>query len=215
MNVFELENFERTYFSLDDCYQFFYGVFSYRGAMAMTKDDAPNCYELINKAYEVLGDEYATCERTPSTYLEECWKFYIWPKFYNYTFCFTDEEIDTENMQVGDYQKVARVFTDKAAVVIPWLISSDEKYSLLISNLEANKAKLLAQITSTSTQSFNDTPQNQGDYADTAHNSTVTINNSSTDGGTLLSRLNEIEDNIKKLYDDWSNEFRKFIIWRI
>ena len=68
---------------------------------------------------------------------------------------------------------------------------------------------------SSSTQRFNDTPQNQGEFEDEAHNTNVTKNESATDGGTLLSRLNEIEENLKRLYEDWSNEFRKFIFWSV
>ena len=62
-------------------------------------------------------------------------------------------------------------------------------------------------------QRYNDTPQNQGEYDDNAHNTTTTKTEAYSDGGTVLSRLNEIEDNLKRLYENWSNEFRRFIIW--
>ena len=93
-----------------------------------------------------------------------------------------------------------------------WWISSIDKYSLLIQNLEANKAKLLDDVRSYSSSRFNDTPQNSGDFSDAEHTSNITTTTSSSNVGTMMQRLNEIEDNIKQLYIDWSNEFRKFII---
>ena len=91
--------------------------------------------------------------------------------------------------------------------------SSDTKFSLLIANQEANKNNLLGQIKASTISRFNDTPQNGGDFSDDNHTTTITTGESLTDGGTLLSRLNEVEDNLKRLYEDWSNEFRRFIIW--
>ena len=96
-----------------------------------------------------------------------------------------------------------------------WWQSSTEKYSLLIQNLTANKTKLLDDVKSVSTSRFNDTPQNSGDFSDDQHTSTVTKTENSSNVGTMMARLNEIEDNIKQLYIDWSNEFRKFIIWSV
>ena len=90
-----------------------------------------------------------------------------------------------------------------------------DKYSLLIQNLEANKAKLLDDVKSSSVARFNDTPQNSGDFSDDNHTSTLTKTENSSNVGTMMQRLNEIEDNIKQLYIDWSNEFRKFIIWSV
>ena len=96
-----------------------------------------------------------------------------------------------------------------------WLQSSSEKYSLLIQNLTANKNKLLDDVKSASISRFNDTPQNSGDFSDDNHTSTITKTENSSNVGTMMARLNEIEDNIKQLYMDWSDEFRKFIIWSV
>ena len=96
-----------------------------------------------------------------------------------------------------------------------WWQSSTEKYSLLIQNLENNKSKLLDDVKSASISRFNDTPQNSGDFSDDQHTSTTTKTENSSNVGTMMARLNEIEDNIKQLYIDWSNEFRKFIIWSV
>lgn len=86
---------------------------------------------------------------------------------------------------------------------------------MLIQNLNNNKAKLLDDVKSSSIARFNDTPQNSGDFSDDNHTSNITTTTNSSNVGTMMQRLNEIEDNIKQLYIDWSNEFRKFIIWSV
>ena len=86
---------------------------------------------------------------------------------------------------------------------------------MLIQNFENNKAKLLDDVKSSSVARFNDTPQNSGDFSDDQHTSNTTTTTSSSNVGTMMQRLNEIEDNIKQLYIDWSDEFRKFIIWSV
>lgn len=90
-----------------------------------------------------------------------------------------------------------------------------DKYGLLIQNLELNKKKLLDDVKSSSIARFNDTPQNSGDFSDDNHTSNITKTENTTNAGTMMQRLNEIEDNIKQLYIDWSDEFRKFIIWSV
>ena len=81
-------------------------------------------------------------------------------------------------------------------------ISSTEKYSLLIQNLNNNKSKLLDDVKSSSIARFNDTPQNSGDFSDDNHTSNITKTENSSNVGTMMQRLNEIEDNIKQLYLD-------------
>ena len=141
-----------------------------------------------------------------SNYIDICWQNYIWPKFYDKAICYTDDDTIADNDS-------AKVFASFMGPIIAWMTSSDTKFSLLIANQEANKDKLLGQIKSSSVSRFNDTPQNQGEFEDNSHNTNVTKTENATDGTTLLARLNEIENNLKRLYEDWSNEFRKFIIW--
>ena len=141
-----------------------------------------------------------------SNYIDICWQEHIWPKFYDKAICYTDDD------EIADDDS-EKVFSNFIGPIIAWMTSSDTKFSLLISNQEANKTKLLDQIKSSSVNRFNDTPQNQGQFEDNEHNTNVTKTENATDGATLLARLNEIEDNLKRLYENWSNEFRKFIIW--
>lgn len=149
------------------------------------------------------GDNWIT---SFSKYIDICWQKHIWPKFYDKAICYTDDD------EIADDDS-EKVFSNFIGPIIAWMTSSDTKFSLLISNQEANRTKLLDQIKSSSVNRYNDTPQNKGTFEDNEHNTNVTKTENATDGATLLARLNEIEDNLKRLYENWSNEFRKFIIW--
>ena len=136
-----------------------------------------------------------------------CFQLCIWPRFYQEAIIYVDSDKNEDFIE-----KFART---KVGQIMSWWQSSSEKYVMLIQNLEANKTKLLDDVKSASISRFNDTPQNSGDFADDQHTSTVTKTENSSNVGTMMQRLNEIEDNIKQLYIDWSNEFRKFIIWSV
>ena len=139
-------------------------------------------------------------------YIDICWQKHIWPKFYDKAICYTDDDTIADD----DSEKV---FSNFIGPIISWMTNTDDKFSLLIKNQEDNRANLLKAIKSSSVSRFNDTPQNDGAYDDNAHNTNTTKVENETDGATLLARLNEVEDNLKRLYENWSNEFRKFIIW--
>lgn len=143
-----------------------------------------------------------------SNELWKLWSEYIYPKFYTKCVCYTDDDTIPDD----DAEKV---FADFVGPIISWMISSTEKYSLLITNFEAHKTELLDNIKSTRVSRFNDTPQDNGTFEDETHNTNVNKEETSVQAGTMLSRLNEIEDNIKQLYEKWSNEFRKFIVWSV
>ena len=179
---------ERTYYTLDD----------------------------IRKALEITGKgPYAIGNRSLSSFLNSClskvnfaaspafsetvetltcFSNYIWPRFYQEAIIYTDSDESEDFVEKFCRTKVGQLFA--------WWQSSTEKYSLLIQNLEANKAKLLDDVKSSSIARFNDTPQNSGDFSDDKHTSNITKTESSSNVGTMMQRLNEIEDNIKQLYID-------------
>ena len=158
--------------------------------------------EFLNACLRKVG--YNTALFTEKSESYNCFRNYIWPRFYQEAIIYVDSDEDEDFVK-----KFART---KVGQIMSWWQSSTEKYSLLIQNLEANKTKLLDDVKSTSTSRFNDTPQNSGDFSDDQHTSTVTKTENSSNVSTMMQRLNEIEDNIKQLYIDWSDEFRKFII---
>lgn len=193
--------YDRTYYTFDDIDKIANPTKTDKGPFAM-KLSPDMWFASIMKIY---GSSFGSFG---STYLTDCWTKYIWPRFWNQYVCFVDGD-------TTDTDAINSFVENIEGQIVAWMKTSDDKYSLLIKNQEDNKSKLLGQIKSSNISRFNDTPQNQGAYDDDAHNTTTTKNESATDGGTLLSRLNEVEDNLKRLYEDWSNEFRKFIIWSV
>ena len=197
---------ERTYYTLDDI----------RLKVGISPNDK-GPYTIANSSAASLSSFMMNCfykisYSLPPTFTETnetrtCFNDYIWPRFYQEAIIYTDSD-ESESF----LEKFCRT---KAGQIMSWWQSSSEKYRLLIQNLEANKTKLLDDVKSASISRFNDTPQNSGDFSDDQHASTVTKTENSSNVGTMMARLNEIEDNIKQLYMDWSDEFRKFIIWSV
>ena len=196
--------YERTYYTLDDI----------RKALGGSYVETAGPYSLSLKTFnDFLNDclwkagfsmRQGVSESNESTI---CFHDYIWPRFYQEAIVYTDLDKNEDFVKKFASTKVGQIFA--------WWTASSEKYSLLIQNLKANKSKLLDDVKSASISRFNDTPQNSGDFSDDNHTSTVTKTENSSNVGTMMARLNEIEDNIKQLYIDWSNEFRKFIIWSV
>lgn len=197
----------RRYFTLDDVRHDMALYPTEEGPFVMEKN-AAKMTDFISSVMQSCGWTLPSLDWTNSfsKYIDICWQEHIWTKFYDKAICYTDDD------EVADDDS-EKVFSNFIGPIIAWMTSSDTKFSLLISNQEANKTKLLDQIKSSSVNRFNDTPQNKGTFEDNEHNTNVTKTENATDGATLLARLNEIEDNLKRLYENWSNEFRKFIIW--
>lgn len=121
-------------------------------------------------------------------------------------YCFKQE---TETISQDECLK----FITKMANVI---VMTYDRYSNMLDLYLANKGKLMNPIKSSSeyVNRYNDTPQNSGDFDDDSH--TTNINHSksetSTDGSSMISRLNEIEKGISDLMKDWTNEFNPLFI---
>ena len=206
---------DRRYFTLNDVRHDMALYPTEEGPFVMEKNSA-RMTDFISSVMENCGwtlpSQYWTVPKYEdergwfSNHIQRCWQHYIWPKFYDKAICYTDDD------EIADNESY-KVFANFVGPIISWMHASDHKFSLLIDNQEANRDKLLGQIKSSSVSRFNDTPQNQGEFEDNSHNTNVTKTENATDGTTLLARLNEIENNLKRLYEDWSNEFRKFIIW--
>ena len=196
---------ERTYYTLDDIRKSVGIANIYSGPMSMLASST-GFIEFMNKCLSYSG--YSTIVGTTEAAMAYlCFVNYIWPRFYQEAIIYVDSDEDEDFVKKFARTKVGQIFA--------WWKSSMDKYVILIQNLEANKTKLLDDVKSASISRFNDTPQNSGDFSDDNHTSTVTKTENSSNVGTMMSRLNEIEDNIKQLYMDWSDEFRKFIIWSV
>lgn len=92
-----------------------------------------------------------------------------------------------------------------------------EKYSSILEAYEDKKGHLLAGISATSNGlvRFNDTPQDEGDFADDEHTSNITQSESTieNDAKTPIERIAEIERNYKTTLLRWSNEYNRMFWW--
>ena len=197
-------NYYRTYYTLDDI----------RKALGGSYAPGAGPYTMSSKSFSLFMndclDKFGFALHpsiTETTESNNCFRDYIWPRFYQEAIIYVDSDEDKDFLEKFCRTKVGQIFA--------WWMSSTEKYSILIQNLNNNKTKLLDDVKSSSIARFNDTPQNSGDFSDDNHTSNITTTTSSSNVGTMMQRLNEIEDKIKQLYLDWSDEFRKFIIWSV
>lgn len=161
-------------------------------------DDSIGVYGMIDDDYiAVMGKD------TPQTVklLQE----YIWPQFWDAVITYSDEDLDKEG--------IIQLWKHKKSKIYRWINESSEVYAVLIANLEANKSKLLDAIKTSTNTRFNDTPQEPGVFTEDEYTSSITATESATDAGTLMSRLKEIEDDLRSLYGKWANEFSRFIIY--
>ena len=183
---------ERTYYTLDDI-RIEVGLYLNSAGPYTMYASYSNLTTFINKCLEEAGFDIipVTTEITES---EKCFREYIWPRFYQEAIIYADLDKNEDFVE-----KFCRT---KAGQIMSWWQSSTEKYSLLIQNLTNNKNKLLDDVKSSSVARFNDTPQNSGDFSDDQHTSNITTTENSSNVGTMMQRLNEIEDNIKQLYLD-------------
>ena len=90
------------------------------------------------------------------------------------------------------------------------------KYMPLFTQYKEASQNPIASIKSTSKgkTSFNDTPQNTGDYDDLDHRTNITNSESETsvDVGTLMERLASMYKDYKSIVLEWSNEFNQCFI---
>lgn len=102
--------------------------------------------------------------------------------------------------------------------------STKDYYEPIISMYQTEMTNILGPVqtitSSTSESRFNDTPQNAvltpSQYATDNYSTNVTKGKGdqtvSYDGGTMMSRLREIQDSLKNLYADWAFEFSKLTV---
>ncbi len=90
------------------------------------------------------------------------------------------------------------------------------RYTTLINSYEQSKAKLLNPviIKTTGINRFNDTPQDQGDFANDPHTTNLTEidNKTENEADTAMGRIREIEENYKNLLLNWSREFESLFL---
>ena len=87
------------------------------------------------------------------------------------------------------------------------------KYIVLLRQFKTSSGDPIAPIKSESKgkTSFNDTPQNIGDWGDEDHTTNISSSESETtaDTGSLMERLSALYKDYKSIVLEWSNEFNQ------
>lgn len=96
------------------------------------------------------------------------------------------------------------------------ILMTYDRYANIIDIYQSNVSKLMNQVKTTTSvkNTFNDTPQESGDFDDDMH--LTNINNSQgetlMDSDTPMGRIREIQESLRSTLMDWSNEFDKCFI---
>ena len=102
------------------------------------------------------------------------------------------------------------------AKMITILEMTSPRYLKLLEVYASADAELLSpvEITSEGLTRFNDTPQDEGDFANDEHTTNLTQDSRTTtnDLDTKMGRIREIESNYNNLLLNWSNEFDSLFI---
>ena len=87
-----------------------------------------------------------------------------------------------------------------------------QRYIPLLQSFEANKASPLAKLKSTtnSLNRYNDTPQDEGDFANDSHTSNISESSVEVeaDSNDIAIRLDQLYRNWRSVLRDWANEFK-------
>lgn len=112
-----------------------------------------------------------------------------------------------------DFEKKTLNFIAKLVYVLEM---TSPRYLKLLEVYASASEELLSpvEITSEGLTRFNDTPQDEGDFANDEHTTNLTQDSRTTtnDLDTKMGRIREIESNYNNLLLNWSNEFDSLFI---
>lgn len=85
-----------------------------------------------------------------------------------------------------------------------------DKYQILLDNYNNYKDQLMqTSYGSKTTNKYNDTPQEAGDFTDEKYTSNYSEGTSAADTN-YIDKLDEINDKFQNIYQDWMREFADF-----
>lgn len=143
------------------------------------------------------------------------WQQHIWPRFYLSDITYVDIETNpwTEPVEPDFEEDIKPSLTKKVGQIYAWLRESQERYIPIIQTLEEVKTRLLDQIESSAVSVYNDTPQVANDFENDPYATTSTRSKSKSEVATPIERFNEISKKMRSVYEDWADEFRRFVIF--
>ena len=159
----------RTYFTLEEV------------AEITNPDGDWGFWELESFADEKIGVykfiNHPSWENKDNIYTKTLFSDYIWPQFWKSVVIYVDGEPAGDNWA---YEDINEAWLRKAGLICRWINESKEVYEVLISNLEANKSKLLDQIKSI-TGSNSTTANTNSSTGNTSNETTTNVNSRTND----------------------------------
>ena len=175
------------------------------GDLTLHNDTLP---ELIASVPQFLGilDSIQDNNLATDQQLLELFGSYIVPSYYK-------SIVDIETFENGDTTEHQPKHEDVLGRINAWCVTTRKSYGKIAKLYTENESKLLDQIksTSTSTNRDSDVPQLDGDWDGYDQVSTVASSStsSSTDNGSMMSRLNEIRTGYRDIMQLWARDFYK------
>lgn len=160
----------------------------------------------LAETYVYACDEFLTIAPATSTIDKSLFAKlldYNFNDYVDYSEFFGDETepVFTEEMAVKFLRKFVSLYLD-----------TQEKYKVLLNIYASEKANLLNKVETITTNKFNDTPQNSGDFGSEDYTSNYAITESGTDVEPLINRISQIDNKYRNLMKDWAREFDKLFI---
>lgn len=96
------------------------------------------------------------------------------------------------------------------------MLETEEYYGKVIEIYESEKNNLMNKLNSSTNgiSRFNDTPQDEGDFANDEHTSSLTQTEASTsnDVAYTMNKIKDIQESYKRIWEDWLREFQRLFI---
>ena len=96
------------------------------------------------------------------------------------------------------------------------MLETEEYYGKVIEIYDSEKNNLMNKLNSSTNgiSRFNDTPQDEGDFANDEHTTSLTQTeaSSSNDVAYTMNKIKDIQDSYKRIWEDWLKEFQRLFI---
>ena len=175
------------------------------GDLTLHSDTLPEMIASVPQFLQIL-DSINDNKLSTDAQLLELFGSYIIPSYYK-------SIVDIETFENDGTPENTSRHEEVLGRINAWCVTSRKYYGKLAKLYTENESKLLDQIKSTSTSKNRDSdvPQLSGDWDGNDQVSTIasTSTESSTDSGSMMSRLSEIRSGYRDIMQLWMRDFYK------
>lgn len=175
------------------------------GDLTLHSDTLPEMIASVPQFLQILDSIHDNKLATDAQLLE-LFGSYIVPSYYK-------SIVDIETFENDGTPENTSRHEEVLGRINAWCVTTRKYYGKIAKLYTENESKLLDQIksTSTSTNRDSDVPQLSGDWDGNDQVSTIasTSTSSSTDSGSMMSRLSEIRSGYRDIMQLWMRDFYK------